>query len=168
MITLVRILLGIVWAIWLGGIVATFIFATAMFRNLTREQAGLTNGVLFPTFERYALVAAALALAAAVAWRALSRSRAATVTFALLAVATVALVISAAVVTPRILELRRSGQTESPAFKRAHGQSGMLYVAEAAALLGAGIALLGSHSARAAAKGDGAAPVGPPGGSAAA
>ena len=139
---LVRTALGTLWALWFGGIVITFIFATANFRNLTRETASLANGVLFPTFERYALVLAALSLAATVAWRALSKSRAATLTFVFLAAATIALVISAAVITPRILHLRNIGESHSPAFARAHGTSGVLYVHESLALLAARITFL--------------------------
>jgi hypothetical protein len=146
MLTLTRTALGILWSLWFGGIAVTFIYATAMFRNLTRETASLANGVLFPTFERYALVLAALTLAATVAWRALAKSRAATLTFAFLAAATIALVLSAAVVTPKILELRRTGQSQSPAFARTHAQSGILYLTETAALLAAGITLLASRN----------------------
>jgi ABC-type enterobactin transport system permease subunit len=142
MLTLSRTALGILWSLWFGGIISVFLFATTLFNGLGRESAAIATGVMFPAFERYALVLAALSLAATVAWRALSHSRAATWTFAFLAAATLALVISAAVITPRILHLRAIGETHSPDFARAHGISGVLYVIESLGLLAAGITFL--------------------------
>jgi hypothetical protein len=148
MVTLARTALGIVWGLWFGGVIALFIFAVTLFNGLGRETAAIATGVMFPAFERYHLVLAALALAACVAWRGLSRSRAATFTFFLLAVATVMAVVSASVITPRILELRHLGQTHTPEFGRAHGISGVLYVVEAVSLLGAGLTLLAAGNRR--------------------
>lgn len=148
MVTLARTALGIVWGLWFGGVIALFIFAVTLFNGLGKETAAIATGVMFPAFERYHLVLAALALAACVAWRALSKSRAATVVFVLLAVATVMAVTSAAVITPKILELRRLGQTHTPEFGRAHGLSGVTYSVEAVCLLLAGLVLLAAGNRR--------------------
>lgn len=149
MITLARTALGIVWGLWFGGVIALFIFAITLFNGLGRESAAISTGVMFPAFERYHLVLAALALAACVAWRALARTRASTLTFLFLAVATLMAVTSAALITPKILELRRLGQTHTPAFARAHGLSGVTYTVEAVSLLAAGLVLLASSNRRA-------------------
>jgi hypothetical protein len=145
MVTLVRTALGIVWALWFGGIMAVFVFAVAFFNGLDRTSATMATGVMFPTFERYTLFLAALALVAAVGWRVAGKSRAAGWTFGLLGVATVMAVISAAVITPKILDMRNHGLTHTPEFGRAHGISGVLYVVESIALLGAGVVLLSAE-----------------------
>lgn len=150
MLTFVRTLLGIFWALWFGGIMIVFVFAVALFRELDKSSAVLATGVMFPAFERYSLVLAALSLAVTVAWRALDKkSRAPGWTFGFLALATLLAVLSAAVITPKILRLRTANQTHTPEFARTHGQSGITYVAESVSLLAAGILLLSPrrHSA---------------------
>ncbi|HZZ44553.1 MAG TPA: DUF4149 domain-containing protein [Tepidisphaeraceae bacterium] len=142
MVTLIRTTLALLWSLWFGGIMSVFLFAIALFNGLGRESAALATGVMFPSFERYSLVLAALCLAATVAWRALTPSRAPAWTFAFLAAATLFAITSAAVITPRILHLRSLGQVHTPDFARAHAISGVLYVAESISLLLAGIILL--------------------------
>lgn len=142
MLTFARTALGVIWALWFGGIMAVFVFVVALFKGLDRESAVLATGVIFPTFERYSLFLAALALIAAVGWRVVGKSRAAGWTFGFLGAATVMAVISAAVITPKILDMRQRGLTNTPEFGKTHGISGVIYVVESIALLGAGVILL--------------------------
>ena len=142
MVHLFRTLLGIVWGLWIGGVIALFIFAVALFRQLGRDVAPQSTQVLFPTFERYHLVLAAFALLTCVGWRIVGRSRAASWCFAFLAIATCAAATSAIFLTPKILELTRAGKAGTPEFWKTHGMSNLVYMTEATGLLVAGIILL--------------------------
>jgi hypothetical protein len=145
MVQLFRTLLGLVWGLWFGGVIALFVLAVALFKQLGREVAPQSTQVLFPTFERYHLVLAAAALVMCVGWRVIGRSRAAGWCFAFLGVATCAAATSAIFFTPKILELTRAGKAGSPEFWKTHGMSNLVYMTEASALLIAGIIVLAAE-----------------------
>jgi hypothetical protein len=139
MVHLFRALLGLIWGLWFGGVIALFVFAVALFKQLGREIAPQATQVLFPTFERYHLVLAALALLVCVGWRVIGKSRAASWVFAFFAIATCAATTSAIFLTPKIMELTRNGKAGTPEFWKTHGMSNLVYMTEAVALLVAGI-----------------------------
>lgn len=135
------ILLTVTNALWLGGL-ATLFLITGYMRAYDPPAATRSAPHIFASFEMYhlALAGASLLLIAAL-WSLSARSRARLVTTVLLAVAIAAAVVSASLITPRLAQLRRDGQTESPAFVRGHHASLACYGVETLAVLGATIAL---------------------------
>lgn len=129
------------WALWLGGIVTIFLCAQALFARFAdnREVAGAATSSLFLVFARYQLVLAAVALIATAIWRWRSPGRRATVFFTLLALATIAAVISGGWITPQLETMRLEGTTKQPRFGQLHGLSMLLFTAEAVLLLIGGL-----------------------------
>lgn len=130
------------WALWLGGLMTLFLSVQSLFAR-DRAVAMSANPILFDLFERYQLGLALVALAVAALLMVLVRSRLVLALLVLLALATVGAGASSAVVTPRIQELTRQQQTATPEFRRLHGQSMMIYTAEAVVLVAAGLLLPG-------------------------
>ena len=131
----------LIWSLWFGGIIALFVFVQTLFTAVPRDTFIQTAPHLFFAFERYQLILAAIALSLTVLWRVTGGVRANAV-FVSLAIATLLAVLSTAVITPRIEQLRVSGQTQSDQFKKMHGLSMCVYLAESIAVLVAGIILL--------------------------
>ena len=142
MTRVISTILLVFWGLWFGGNIALFIFVSALFRH-DRALAVDAAPVLFVSFERYHLILAAASAILAGAWLTRERGRATTVLFVLLLVAGTAAAVSGAVITPKIMQLRREHRIESADFKRTHGISMMVYSAEALTLLAAGVALSG-------------------------
>jgi hypothetical protein len=138
-------LICLAWSLWFGGAVTVFVTAQSLFATFApdRATAGKAAAGVFRTWERYQLILAAVALVLTVAWRVLpGAAKLKTAVFAFFAAATLVGVFSTMRVTPRIEALRREGRTMlDPQFRRRHGTSNALYIAGAAALLGAGILL---------------------------
>ena len=138
-------LLLVLWGLWFGGAVGLFIFINAMFRQ-DRPLAIAGAPILFLTFERYHLILGAAVLALCGAWIILERSKLKTFVLVAFMAASTAAVVSSAIVTPKIMQLRHENRTQTDEFKRAHGMSMSVYTAEAVMLLIAGIALAGEMS----------------------
>lgn len=135
-----RIGLLLVLALWLGGMVALFVFIQALFEH-DRATAQAAGPVLFHVFDVYQriLAGAGVVLAILVAWRGAGWARWAVLLLTLVAAA--GALVMAVHVMPETLRLTQLGQTDSARFKELHGQSMMIYTAEAGALL-AGLMLL--------------------------
>jgi hypothetical protein len=138
--TLLQIITTIAWALWLGGLVALFLFVTTLFRN-NHEQAAHTAPQLFLAFEKYQIILAAVAVVGTLAWRWTNRSTLLDTMLVIFALATGISVLSSAVLTPRILQMAADGLTHTPEFLKAHGESMLAYTSETLLLLIAGIML---------------------------
>jgi hypothetical protein len=133
-------LAALAWALWFGGLMTLFVSVQSMF---ARDRAVAVDAapMLFAAFERYQLLLAAIAIVSTFGWWLTVRSRRVIAVALLLALAVLGAVASSTLVTPRLERLRLAGESGSPAFLSLHGQSMMLYVGEAAALLVAGMIL---------------------------
>jgi hypothetical protein len=117
-------------AIWLGGLASLLLAVTTLFRA-DRVAAIDLAPRLFNTFEPVLLAALALAIATTVAWRLLvSCSKPKKLLLALLLSAAGPAVISIAHVTPRIDQLRMEGRRDTSEFRKLHGFSNVLYLAQ--------------------------------------
>ncbi len=128
------------WAMWLGGLMAMFLLVSHLF-SADRSIAIVAAPRMFLAFERYQIILAAIALIAATAWRLREPRALLTGLFFAFAVASIGAVISAAIITPRVEQLRQIGQTSSPEFRTLHGRSMIVYTTDTATLLVAGILL---------------------------
>jgi hypothetical protein len=142
------IVLAVGWALWFGGIVALFLFVTTLFG--VDRAAGLPKGQgiapeaaphLFHAFERYQLILAAACLVAAVALRIMTKAGVFAAVFLLLSLATVGAVVEPMFISAKLRALGEAGQRGGVEFMRWHGYSMIVYVAQAAALLIAGLIL---------------------------
>jgi hypothetical protein len=141
-------ILVLAWGLWFGAVVMVFIAVTSLFQTFAgqRAVAGSAAAEIFRRFEiLHLLTAAAAVLVTAVLIRTGSANRrrlgALLVAFALAAGAALGSTLS---ITPQISNLRRHGLTDTAAFRKAHGTSMMIYSAEAASLLAAGLLLPGA------------------------
>jgi hypothetical protein len=132
--TLCNAVAHVAWALWLGGLVSLFIFVGTLFSE-DHALAAQTAPRLFHVFERYQLALAAVALLSAICRRT-------TLAAVLFCLASVGAVVSPLMITPRIMELQRLGQTHTAQFATLHGRSMMVYSADTLLVLGAGLAAL--------------------------
>jgi len=130
--------LMILWALWFGGTIALFIFVVALFRH-DRPLAITAAPVLFLTFERYHLILGTLCLLASGLWMITTQSRIKIFMLIAFMAASACALISSTFITPHIMDLRQQNRTQTDEFKRAHGQSSMIYTSEAVLLLLAGV-----------------------------
>jgi hypothetical protein len=133
-----RVVTILAWALWLGGLIALFLFVTHLFK-VDRPTALVAAPQMFLRFERVQLLLAAVSLLAVGGLRLIEPRAVLGVLFSLFAVATVGLVISAAVVRPKMEALRVSGESSGTQFRHLHGQSMALYSLQATALALAGL-----------------------------
>lgn len=142
------VVLSVAWALWFGGIVALFLFVTTLFG--VDRAAGLPKGQgvapeaaphLFHAFERYQLILAAACLIGAVALRIMTKAGVFAAVFLLLSVATVGAVVEPMFISAKLRALTAAGQRGGVEFMRWHGYSMIVYVAQAVALLLAGLVL---------------------------
>ena len=131
----------VAWAFWLGGLGMLFVAVTALFRS-SRDLGREAAPVVFVAFERYQLVVAGVLLIALVVWRATGRAAGWAGLFAATVLALGAAVAMTAVVSPRLEQLRSSGQSQSPEFKKLHGVSAATYSGQVVLLLIGGVQLL--------------------------
>jgi hypothetical protein len=123
----------IAWALWFGGLITTFIFVLTLFHE-DRELAIQTAPRLFHVFEIYQLILAGLLLTSSI----ILKRKIASV---LLLLTAIGAVVSPLLITPRITEMQRLGETHTPQFGQLHGLSMSVYTADAALLLVAGLIL---------------------------
>ena len=134
------ILLLFTWCLWLGGMIALFLFVQTLFvRN--RPAAVQTAPILFLAFERYELVLGAIALAATVAWRVVTKSGLISFLLFLLILLAIAAVVSSVAITGPMEYLRDTGRTDTPEFRRYHGYSMLVYAIQAGLLVLIGLTL---------------------------
>jgi len=132
--TILRIIAIYAWALWLGGLITTFIFVLTLFHE-DHDLAVQTAPRLFHAFERYQLILAAVALLSSILLKK-------TWTSALFVLTAIGAVVSPLFITPRISEMQRLGQTHTPQFGQIHGLSMLVYNADAVLLLLAGLMLV--------------------------
>jgi hypothetical protein len=121
------------WGLWLGGLVATFIFVVTLFHE-DHDLAVQTAPKLFHVFERYQLILAAVLLGSTILLKK-------TWTSLLFLLTAAGAVVSPLFITPRIAALQQAGQTHTPLFAQLHGLSMLVYTADAALLLAGGLIL---------------------------
>lgn len=138
--TMIATIALLAWALWFGAIIALFVFVLTLFQN-NRDIALQAAPQLFVAYQKYHLVLAAIALLATVAWRIAAPSRIVLVNFALLAIAVCCGVVVAVWIVGPMEALRQQGLSGSAEFKRLHGRSMMLFMAQAIVLLVHGIIL---------------------------
>jgi hypothetical protein len=119
--------------LWLGGLIALFIFVITLFHQ-DHALAVQAAPKMFAVFERYQLALAGAALLCVIPLNRILLT-------SLIFVAAVGAVASPLFITPRIVDLQLMGQTHTPQFARLHGDSMMIYTADAVLLLGAGLIL---------------------------
>jgi hypothetical protein len=131
-------LLRLSWALWLGGLIALFIFVNVLFRR-ERSVAVQAAPMMFHAFEKYQLILGAVALVGAAALFMVTRSVRLGLVFSLLAVASIGAVVSPVFITAKMEALRAEGMAGGSEFKKLHGRSMMVYVGDAAVLALAGV-----------------------------
>ena len=137
---LISLLATLAWALWFGALIALFDFVLTLFHN-NRDIAIQAAPQLFVAYQKYHLILAAVALFATVLWRIVAPSRLVLVNFILLAIAACCgAAVSIWIVGP-MEALRLQGLSGSEQFKRLHGESMMLFMAQAILLLVQGIIL---------------------------
>jgi hypothetical protein len=119
--------------LWLGGLVALFIFVLTLFHE-DHALAVQTAPKLFGVFEKYQLLLAGAALLCVIP---LQRF----VLTALLFLAFFGAIASPLYFTPRLVQMQVLQETHTPQFARLHGDSMLIYTADAVLLLGAGLIL---------------------------
>jgi hypothetical protein len=133
-------LVCIAWALWLGGLGALFLFVTRLFAfnpALAKQAAPL----LFHVFEKYQIVLAAASLLGAAVWRVFAKSSRATALFWMLGIASALAAAGPMLITSKMDALMASDQSDSPEFRKLHGESMMIYSAEMLILLSVGFTL---------------------------
>jgi hypothetical protein len=136
-------LVTLAWGLWFGGLVMLFLAVTSLFHTFSdREVAGAAASGVFRSFDLFRLGVAAAALIATFLWHLCGvSSRLRSLTFLFFALAVVAATCSAVLLTPRLEQLRAVQQTQSPQFRKLHGMSMGVYLAETFFVLGAGLTL---------------------------
>jgi hypothetical protein len=128
------------WALWLGGMMALFIFVQTLFgrdRPLAMEAAP----VLFAAFERYQLIVAVAAVASLAGWGLASGRGLIRVIFLMVGLAAAGAAAGPVLISGRMQALRAQGLSGTAEFRRLHGQSMVIYVGQALLLAGAGVLL---------------------------
>jgi hypothetical protein len=139
MITLLKILIQITWALWFGGVMGLFLSVQVLFHQTDRAVFLASAPRLFLAFEKYQILLAVTSLVLTLTWCATARTRRLTWLLTLFAIAALGAVVEATTITPRIEALRIAGETHTPQFLRLHGLSMCVYMGVAITLLAAGI-----------------------------
>ena len=143
--------------LWLGGLVALFIFVQAMF-NANRAVAVEAAPMLFNVFEKYQLILFAIAMISVIAWRLIIGCSTAKRWIMLMVILAGSLaIVQTAFVSSRMTAIRQSGQSGDgeldgdfrAEFRRLHGYSMMIYVSQTALLAAAACLLPAAISAEA-------------------
>ncbi len=129
------------WALWLGGVVACFVFALNLF-NTHRDIAGEANSAMFVVFGKYELVLAAVALAAAGLTLVTYPSKPIVILVATLVISGAMGTTAGLGLTPRMEILRTENKTHTDEFKTLHKKSMMAMVMQTGMLLLSGGVLL--------------------------
>ncbi len=127
-------LLGLTIALWLGGLIALFIFVSTLFVN-DRATAVLAAPQLFHSFDRYQLMVAGVAIVCAIGWRFYACSIVKKVMMGALLVAASLGVVEIAYIAPH---LDGSRVVDHDTFQRYHAIARWAYEAAAALVMVAG------------------------------
>jgi hypothetical protein len=127
-------------ALWLGGLMALFMFVQTLFAK-SRPLAAEAAPVLFNVFERYQLVLAAIAILATIGWRILSRQWLIWIILGLLTLAMIGAIAGPLAITGPMEALRAQGLSGTADFRRLHGYSMIVYVGQTILLTGVAVIL---------------------------
>jgi hypothetical protein len=119
---LISTVVALAWALWLGGLLALFIFVKRLF-GYDHDLAAQAAPQLFLVFQKYQLILAAALLAGTVAWRVLRGGRAVVTMFILFGLATAGASVLPMAIVSKMEVLRAEKRTDSAEFKRLHGES---------------------------------------------
>ncbi len=142
-------LLLLAWGLWIGGQATLVLLIVTLFRQ-ARPTAIQAGPHMFPAFERYQLILAAVAIVVSGVLAIVTRRKLFAILIALFIAAGAGGVVSRAFVTPKMVELWHVNQAESPEFKALHRRSEAIYNLEFVLLLLAGILLPATLRRRAA------------------
>jgi hypothetical protein len=123
------IIFGAALTLWLGGLLALFIFVQSLF-NADRAVAVQAAPILFRVFELYQLGLAGVALISLIGWRLLVCSRPKRWMLALVLLAVALSVAEMVLVSSRMRAILAGGQTSGAEFRKLHGYSMMIYSTE--------------------------------------
>jgi glucan phosphoethanolaminetransferase (alkaline phosphatase superfamily) len=123
----------LVCGLWLGGLIALFIFVVRLF-HVNHDLGVQAAPQLFEVFEIYQFYVAAVAILAAII---LGRKS----VLILFLLATVFACVVHFALTPKILEMARLGQTHTDEFGEIHGISMLVYMTDTILVFVAGILL---------------------------
>ncbi|MBC8109170.1 MAG: hypothetical protein H7Z14_21465 [Anaerolineae bacterium] len=132
---LLQIAASVALALWLGGLVALFLFVGALFRE-DRTLAISAAPTLFNSFATYQLFLGMIGLIALFFWRSMVRSRwiSTIIVLFIISLALAAYVMFSMI--PEMEAIRIGGQSgDSPRFKTLHGMSMIFYTSQTIALL---------------------------------
>lgn len=128
------------WALWLGSLVMAMTGAQMYFAT-DRDLAPRAASLLFLHMEKVQAIAAVAAVSLAAILLVLDRRRLHMLLLVAVLLPAILATISTTTITPRIEQMRRSAQTQSPDFKRLHGISMALLLGEAVLLTACGFIL---------------------------
>jgi len=133
--------------LWLGGLIALFLFVSALFKH-DRTVAIQGAPILFDVFAMYQIIVGLVGLIALLVWRSMVRSLAMTAMIVLFALSLGSTAYVTFSIIPEMTSIRVAGQSgDSPRFKQLHGQSMMFYSSQTIALLIAAMLLPAAISA---------------------
>jgi hypothetical protein len=134
-------LLSIIWSLWFGGLVLLFMVVQSLFTTFAeqREIAGQGAQKIFHLFDKYQLALAALALLLTFIWRLISPRTGKTTLFTGFTLATIGAVAIAIFISPKIVALQMQGLTHTAQFRKMHGLSMAIYLAETIVLFLTGL-----------------------------
>ena len=142
-----QIVVVVAVALWLGGLLALFLFVTALFKT-DRSIGMIAAPILFDSFATYQLIVGAVGLVALCWWRALVRSHWVSVMIVLFVISLAGASYVTFSIIPEMESIRDAGHSgDSPRFKSLHGMSMGFYSTQTIALLLAAIILPSAISA---------------------
>ena len=136
---LASLLLTLASALWLGLLVALFLFAPAIFQAFAPDKtlAGKATSAMFTKFSQAQLALAAMGLLGGFLAYVHHKRPAHVIVFVLFALACVGAVFYKVLLVPRMEELRLAARTNDPAWARLHGGTMALSTATALLMLAA-------------------------------
>jgi hypothetical protein len=134
---------SIIWSLWFGGLILLFMAVQSLFNAFAdrHDLAGQAAQQIFHLFDKYQLSLAGLALVLTFIWRVISPRTGKTTLFTGFALATVGAVVIATIISPKIVILASQGLQQTAQFKKMHGLSMVVYLAETIILLVTGLLL---------------------------
>lgn len=125
----------VAWALWLGGIAATFVFGLHLFHHLGRDAGGAAANDMFHAFAPYEMVLAGVAIVAAGMALVTYPNPGLVLLLGCLLMAGALMLAVTLGFMPQMDELLAKGQGQSPEFTRWHGRSMIGMTVQAAVLL---------------------------------
>jgi hypothetical protein len=132
-----KVLLAVSWALWMGGMISLLIFVIRLFKA-SHEIGAASAPVLFHAFADYQIIVGIIACASGTLMTLRTRRTAhALMTLVMLGAFASALLIRGW--TFEMESLRAAGRSGGPEFKAMHGRSSIAYTTSAGLLLTSGV-----------------------------